>query len=52
METGVRKYQEPALQDLLADPVILAVLKRDGLTVNDVIEVVKTYQEKTRLRPS
>ena len=31
METGVQKYPEPALKDLLSDPVMLAVLKRDGL---------------------
>ncbi|WP_288901155.1 hypothetical protein [uncultured Sneathiella sp.] len=50
MEPGVRKFPEPALQELLADPVILAVLKRDGLTVEDVKKVVKTYQEKSRSR--
>ena len=52
MEPVVRKYPEPALRELLADPVILAVLKRDGLTVEDVKAVVKTYQEKTRANPS
>lgn len=52
MEPGVRKFPEPALQDLLADPVILAILKRDGLTVEDVKQVVKSYQENTRSRPS
>lgn len=52
MEPVERKYPEPALQELLADPVMLAVLKRDGLTIDDVKAVVKTYQKKTRSRPS
>lgn len=28
--------QEPCLSDVLADPVFLAVLRRDGLTVADL----------------
>ncbi|MZR30153.1 hypothetical protein [Sneathiella litorea] len=52
MEPNLQKYPEPALQDLLADPVILAVLKRDGLTVDDIKEIVETYQQKALTRPS
>lgn len=50
METDVQKYPEPALKDLLADPVMLAVLKRDGLTVDDVKMVVKRYQKRAAPR--
>ncbi|WP_339633580.1 hypothetical protein [uncultured Sneathiella sp.] len=46
METGVQKYPEPALKDLLSDPVMLAVLKRDGLSIDDLKKVVTTYREK------
>ncbi|WP_293960638.1 hypothetical protein [Sneathiella sp.] len=49
MEPGVQKYPEPSLKDLLSDPIMLAVLKRDGLTVEDIKKVVSTYQEKIRL---
>lgn len=49
METGVQKYPEPALKDLLSDPIMLAVLKRDGLTIDDIKKVVTTYQKKIRL---
>ncbi|WP_340151092.1 hypothetical protein [uncultured Sneathiella sp.] len=49
METVVQKYPEPALKDLLSDPIMLAVLKRDGLTVEDIKKVVTSYQEKIRL---
>ena len=52
MEPGVQKYPEPALKDLLSDPVVLAVLKRDGLTVDDVKAVVKTYQQSAQSRSS
>ena len=52
MEPGVQKYLEPALKDLLSDPVVLAVLKRDGLTVDDVKAVVKTYQQSAQSRSS
>lgn len=47
MEARVQKYPEPTLNDLLSDPVMLAVLKRDGLTVDDVKKIVKTYRKKS-----
>lgn len=50
METGVQKYPEPALKDLLSDPIMLAVLKRDGLTVDDIKKIVTTYQRNPRPR--
>lgn len=46
MDFELQKYPEPALKDLLVDPVMLAVLKRDGLTVDDVKHVVRQYQKK------
>jgi hypothetical protein len=33
--------QEPSLDELLVDPVIEAVLRRDGLTRDDVMAVVR-----------
>ncbi len=51
MESGLQKYPEPALKDLLTDPIMLAVLKRDGLTVDDVKKIVTSYQ-RHQTRPS
>lgn len=34
---------EPMLSDLLADPVLHAVLRRDGLTVEDVLITVRAW---------
>ncbi|WP_169568060.1 hypothetical protein [Sneathiella limimaris] len=45
MDSLTPKYQEPELEDLFGDPVLLAVLKRDGLTIDDVKEVIQRYQE-------
>ncbi|WP_334129533.1 hypothetical protein [Sneathiella sp.] len=50
MEFEVQKYPEPTLKDLFADPVMLAVLKRDGLTVDDVKLVVSRYQKRVAPR--
>ncbi|MCF8465870.1 MAG: hypothetical protein K9G33_00555 [Sneathiella sp.] len=52
MEPGVQKYPEPALKDILSDPVMLAVLKRDGLTVEDIKKLVTSYQKNAQARPS
>lgn len=35
---------EPQLFELLADPVLHAVLRRDGLTVEDVLHTVRDWQ--------
>jgi hypothetical protein len=37
---------EPSLDDMLEDPVVLAVLRRDRLTVADVLRVVETARTK------
>ena len=52
MEPGVQKYLEPALKDILSDPVLLAVLKRDGLTVEDIKKLAASYQKHSRARSS
>lgn len=36
-----RAGQEPPLDDMLADPVMTLMLRRDGLTRDDVIEVMR-----------
>lgn len=36
--------QEPKLDELLADPVVEAVLRRDGLTRDDVMAVVRAVR--------
>lgn len=41
----ILNQQEPTLREILEDPIMLAVLKRDGLTVEDVKKVVTTYQK-------
>ncbi|MEH6525975.1 MAG: hypothetical protein V7723_07860 [Sneathiella sp.] len=40
--------KEPALREILEDPIIHAVLKRDGLTVEDVKKVVHSYQKTAK----
>ncbi|USG60610.1 hypothetical protein NBZ79_15705 [Sneathiella marina] len=40
--------KEPALREILEDPIIHAVLKRDGLTVEDVRKVVSSYQRTAK----
>jgi hypothetical protein len=37
---------EPSLDDMLQDPVVLAVLHRDRLTVADVLHVVEAARAK------
>jgi hypothetical protein len=55
MEFGVRvstpKKYEPKIEELLEDPIILALLKRDGLTIEDVKEVISAYQNSQSLKP-
>jgi hypothetical protein len=38
--------QEPRLDDLYADPLLQAVLKRDGVNLSTLKEVVKNAQER------
>jgi hypothetical protein len=37
---------EPSLDDMLRDPVVLAVLRRDRLTVADVLRVVEAARAR------
>jgi hypothetical protein len=37
---------EPSLDDMLQDPVVLAVLRRDRLTVADVLRVVEAARAR------
>ena len=37
---------EPSLDDMLQDPVVLAVLRRDRLSVADVLRVVEAARAK------
>jgi urease accessory protein UreE len=52
MAQATEKHVEPEWMELLSDPVMLAVLKRDGLTVDDVKKVVQSYQRNQRPRTS
>jgi hypothetical protein len=45
-----KRKPEPSLDDLLDDPILHAVLARDGLTVEEVRLFLKEMKE--RLRPS
>ncbi len=46
MNADVHPRLEPDVQDILDDPIFLAVLRRDGLTINDILLVIKSYREK------
>jgi len=39
---------EPRLQELLADPCLHLLLRRDGLTLDDVRQVIATAQQHLR----
>jgi len=52
MTPAADKFEEPALTELFSDPVMLAILKRDGLTVEDVKKVVNSYQRNLRPKHS
>ncbi|HXP30834.1 MAG TPA: hypothetical protein VN832_07075 [Stellaceae bacterium] len=53
MSTGDDQEREPSLQELLADPVVHAVMKADGLEARDLIELVQAVSRNWRLaRPS
>lgn len=46
---GVELNQsEPTLREILEDPIMLAVLKRDRLTVEDVKKVVSSYRRTAK----
>ncbi|GLQ05805.1 hypothetical protein [Sneathiella chinensis] len=46
MESRHDYIPEPKLDDVLSDPVILAILKCDGLTVDDVKSVINDYKKR------
>lgn len=50
MNTDVQYRIEPDVQDILNDPVFLAIIQRDGLTIDDILQVIKSYREKNRDR--
>jgi len=45
MGTAYQTDKEPELEELFTDPVLLAVLKRDGLSVDDVKTVIFSYRQ-------
>ncbi|MBO6826603.1 MAG: hypothetical protein JJ879_10410 [Sneathiella sp.] len=46
MNTEIEVQSEPLVEDLLRDSVLLAVLERDGLTVDDVKAVIADYHRQ------
>ncbi len=50
MNADAHSRLEPDVQDILDDPIFLAVLRRDGLTVDDILQIIKSYREKSRER--
>lgn len=49
MQDFIADTNEPDIEDLLADPILLAVLEYDGLTVDDVRIIVDQYRTNTGL---
>jgi len=45
MKTNGFESIEPDIKDLLNDPILLAVLKSDGIRVQDLKEVIASYHE-------
>ncbi|MBE7638535.1 hypothetical protein GUA87_16885 [Sneathiella sp. P13V-1] len=45
MSTAEKFFEEPSIEELLDDPILHAVLERDGLTIDDVRAVIDTYQQ-------
>ncbi|WP_159104310.1 hypothetical protein [Sneathiella glossodoripedis] len=42
---------EPDIEDLLADPVLLLLLDRDGVSVDELRTIVAQYREKQEQQP-
>lgn len=51
MQTLITDTNEPEIEELLADPILLAVLERDGLTVEDIWDVVSLYRSQNDAEP-
>ena len=45
MQSTAHPEDEPEIDEILNDPVMLALLKRDGLTVEDIRQVIASYRE-------
>jgi len=46
MKTDGSDAREPEIKDLLSDPVLLAVLKSDGIKVEDLKQVIASYHHR------
>ena len=45
MGTAYQTDKEPELEELFTDPVLLAVLKCDGLSIDDIKTVITSYRQ-------
>jgi len=52
VNTEIEIQNEPYVDDLLEDPILHAVLVRDGLTVEDVRAVIAEYRRQIGERQS
>mgnify|MGYP000017330408 CR=1 FL=1 len=52
MKSDVQTSFEPKIDDMLSDPVFLAVLKRDNLTIDDVLQVIESYHQNKSSKPN
>ncbi|GEM_PF-3380859 len=52
MKSDVQALFEPKIDDILSDPVFLAVLKRDNLTVDDILQMIETYHQNKPAKPN
>ncbi len=52
MKSDVQTSFEPKIDDMLSDPIFLAILKRDGLTIQDVQQVIETYHRNKLSKPN
>jgi len=50
VNTQIEVLSEPLVEDLLQDPVMLALLARDGLTIDDVKAVIADYHRQIEAR--
>ncbi|MFT6557129.1 hypothetical protein [Sneathiella sp.] len=52
MKSDGHIHLEPKIDEMFSDPIFLAVLKRDGLTINDVVQVIETYKQNRCGKPN
>ncbi|HYD99411.1 MAG TPA: hypothetical protein VEH84_08510 [Alphaproteobacteria bacterium] len=45
-----REHREPRIEDLLADPLTHAVLRRDGLELHELRRFIETMRHRLRAR--